>query len=115
MIYQKSSLQFNRYCPPDWGQLHTYAEIADDEFTARQVDVYENGFCFRYDRVDWQDDDGSLGAMNLDADKLTEWRGPSESLSAGEFEKVWMTALDAPNQPQVYNHRFQTPSWLLRS
>jgi len=103
MIYRKASKVVDRYSPLcDWGTFSRYLEIEDDSYAVRQVDLFENGYALRYDRGNWIDGCRSLAEMKYDEAKWAAWWGPDEAIAAVEFEAVWDSAVQAPNQPQEY-------------
>ena len=78
----------------EWGRITQYREIADDQFAARQVDVFENGNMLRYDRFHRRDDYGSLTGVKFS--RKPKWavffRG-AEMTSADHFDKIRQKAL----------------------
>ena len=81
----------------DWGRITQYREVADDQWAVRQVDAYENGNVLRYDRSHRRDDYGSLIGLKFSRKpKWVVYFPAAEIISAGEFEKVWQTALMSP-------------------
>jgi hypothetical protein len=81
----------------DWGDFICYLEVADDQFTVRQVDVFENGNILRYDRSHWCDVYGML--LGLRFSRKPKWAvffPGAEVISAADFEKVWRTARRSP-------------------
>jgi hypothetical protein len=98
---------YQRHDATDWGRLTQYREVADDQFAIRQVDVYENANVLRYDRSHRRDDYGSL--MGRKFSRKPKWSVDfpgAEIICAGEFEKIWQTALMSPLwQLQVASQR----------
>jgi hypothetical protein len=105
MRYEKACDQFASYENADWGKFCIYLEIADDLYVSRQVRVYENGNCLRYDREHWEDEFGSLGSARHTAqyDAACGEKWTIEKIAPEEFEAVWESANSAPNQPQRYD------------
>jgi hypothetical protein len=80
-----------------WGDFTHYLEVADDQFTVREVDVFENGNILRYDRSHWCDDYGML--LGLRFSRKPKWAvffPGAEVISAADFEKVWRKARRSP-------------------
>jgi len=88
-----------------WGDFYRYLEIGDDLYATRQVDVFSNGNCLRYDRSRGEDDFGMLAGMKY-SEKWTEWWGPSTEITKNEFEDVWQSAERAPN----YSEQMASPA-----
>jgi hypothetical protein len=88
---------YQRHGGTDWGRITQFREVADDQWAVRQVDVYENGSVLRYDRSHRRDDYGSLIGLRFSQNPKWAVCFPgAEIISAGEFEKVWQTALMSP-------------------
>lgn len=104
MKYEKAVDQFDQYMTSGWGTFTTYAEVGEDLFALRQVQVYANGNCLRYDRENWCDEFGSLGGARDSAKygKLSRKEWHVEDIDRAEFESVWEQSMSAPNQPQRY-------------
>ena len=103
MIYRKAISVVHRYEPQSgWGTSTRYFEIADDMYAARHVEVFENGNTLRYDRINWSDETDSLADARYDPVWWQEAWGPDFPSDVEEFNAVWVSALDAPNQPQAY-------------
>ena len=80
----------NRFSNDEWGPFTVYLEI-DDQFTVRQVYVYDAGQILRYDRSHWCDDFGAMWMQRFSR-KQKAARG-GESISAEEFETQWQRSL----------------------
>ncbi len=104
MRYDKAVDQLDRYLTIDWGTFTIYGEIGEDLFAMREVRVYENGNCLRYDRENWCDDFGELGSAKhtekYEKHSRKEW--VVKDIDKTEFESVWELAISAPNHPQQY-------------
>jgi hypothetical protein len=88
---------YQRHDDTEWGRITQYREVADDQWAVRQVDVYENGSVLRYDLARRRDDYGSLIGMKFRRKpKWAAYFPGAEIIFAGEFEKVWQTALTSP-------------------
>jgi hypothetical protein len=121
VIYQKAPNQGPYPWEPwrSWGRFTRYAEIGDDLYAHRHVDLYENGHLLRYDRTHWVDDFGILAGVRYDEKKFKKWWGPAITIEPVEFEEVWQAAASSPIWPlQLSSARMSTmgqvPIWLTR-
>ncbi len=102
-----------------WGTFTRHLEIGDDRYVLRHVDLFENGYAVRYDRVHWVDDLGMLADMPYCPRAWEKWWGPAISLRAVEFEWVWTTVESSPARPlQLATAKMGrwgvVPPWLVR-
>ncbi len=103
MIHRKSIAIVHRYEPQSgWGTATRYFEIAHDKYARRHVEVFENGIALRYDRTNWIDEVDSLADARYDPIRWQKAWGPDHASNAEEFIAAWLSAADAPNQPQSY-------------
>jgi hypothetical protein len=80
-----------------WGDFNRYLEIGDDLYAVRQVDVFSNGNCLRYDRSRWEDEFNMLAGMKYNDEIWAKSWGPDTKITKDEFEKAWQLAQLAPN------------------
>lgn len=92
-----------------WGTSTHFAEIGEDLFVTRSIDVFENGFILRYDRSYWKDGFGSIGFSAYCRVRWRQWWGPTESVSQSEFEKVWTAETDTNDFQQELQTRGPMP------
>jgi hypothetical protein len=95
LFYFKAPGRCIRYDSPasSWGGLTRYLEVADDQFAARQVEVFDNGNVLRYDRAHWCDAFGPLLGRRFS--RKPKWAASfpgSVAIEAAEFERVWQVA-----------------------
>jgi hypothetical protein len=115
MYYRKATGQGPYMLEPacSWGTYTRYLEIAEDLYASRHVDVFENGYSLRYDRLHWVDDCGMLA----DALYCARSWGPAIGIGPAEFEEVWRAAENSPaRQLQLASARMsdcgEVPAWL---
>jgi len=79
-----------------WGPFTRYLEIGADKYATRQIDVFENAYALRYDRIHWVDDLGMLADSRYRPKTWERWWGPSISVTEEEFEQVWRSVESSP-------------------
>ena len=69
----------------DWGGSWWYFELSPDDFTIRQIEIYDSGVRLRYSVNHPDDEYGGLSVALMNGMD----RPPDQVLTAEEFEAVW--------------------------
>src|SRR5260370_30608883 len=94
-----------------WGEFVRYVEVADDQYAAREVKVFDNGTVLRYDRSHWCDEFGQLLGRRFS--RKQKWAigfVGVELIEAAAFERLWRAARRSPLWEQQVA-RSRAPQW----
>ena len=70
-----------------WGTSVGYFEIGPDGYPARQIEIYADGTCLKYEEQHTHDKYGGLGDQQLDLGEFAPFE-----ISSTEFEAAWSTS-----------------------
>ena len=99
MMYFKSPGRCIRqdFVKSEWGEFVWHVEVLDDQYAARQVEVFATGEVLLYDRAHWCDDFGMLlGRRFSFKPKWIVGFPGAELIEADEFERIWKRAKKSP-------------------
>ena len=113
MLYFKAPGRCMRkdFISTEWGSFIRYVEVADDQYVAREVQVFDNGNVLRYDRTHWCDDFAML--LLLKFSRKPKWAiffPGAEVISATDFDKAWRLARQSDLWQQQINSS-RVPQW----
>jgi hypothetical protein len=94
MYFEYVGSGWQHHVSQDWGSCRRFVEVLHDQLAARQIDLYENGFVLKYDRLNNRDEFGIL--IGLKFSRKDKWRKSFkgiEVVSQSEFDALWRTTV----------------------